>query len=111
MGFFEIIGFTACIVGATVLVAWIITFFDKWNDIQYIVREGIPKDIAFLNDKINELSSQENEENDCEEDNLVASLSERLANAENHIVMLEYQNETMMAEIETLKTQKENNVL
>lgn len=111
MGFFEIIGFAACIVGAAVLVAWIITFFDEWNDIQYKVNKGIPKDIAFLDHKINELSSQEDEENNCEEDNIVASLNERLANAESHILMLEYQNETMMTEIETLKTEKENNVL
>jgi len=103
MGFFEIIGFAACIVGAVLLVAWIITFFDEWNDIQYKVNTGIPKDIAFLDHKINELSSQEDEENDCEEDNLVASLSERLANAESHILMLEYQNETIMSELDNLK--------
>ena len=103
MGFFEIIGFAACIVGAAVLVAWIITFFDEWNDIQYKVNKGIPKDIAFLDHKINELSNQEDEGNNCEEDNLVASLSERLANAESHILMLEYQNETIMSELDNLK--------
>ena len=111
MVIFEMIGFAACIVGAALLVGWIITFFDEWNDIQYKVNTGIPKDISFLDHKINELSNQEDEGNDCEEDNLVASLSERLANAESHILMLEYQNETMMTEIETLKTRKENNVL
>lgn len=88
MGFFEIIGFAACIVGATVLVAWIITFFDEWNDIQYRVREGIPKDIAFLDHKINELSSQEDEEDDCEEDNIVASLSERVTILEQYVKFL-----------------------
>lgn len=94
MGFFEIIGFAACIVGAAVLVAWIFTFFDEWNDIQYRVREGIPKDIAFLDHKINELSSQEDEEddyeeeNDCEEDNIVASLSERVTILEQYVKFL-----------------------
>lgn len=94
MGFFEIIGFAACIVGATIFVAWIITFFDEWNDIQYRVREGIPKDIAFLDHKINELSNQEDEEddyeeeNDCEEDNIVASLSERVTILEQYVKFL-----------------------
>ena len=100
---FEIIGIVACVVGAVLLFGWIFTFFDEWNDIQYRVRKGIPKDIAFLDHKINELSSQEDEENDCEEDNLVASLGERLANAESHILMLEYQNETIMSELDNLK--------
>lgn len=100
---FEIIGIAACVVCAVLLVAWIITFFDEWNDIQYKVNKGIPKDISFLDHKINDLSSQEDEENNCEEDNLVASLGERLANAESHILMLEYQNETIMSELDNLK--------